>query len=56
MHVHTRSGAYAASYSMSIRGYFHWVRRPGHEADFLPPSGGRVENEWSNLYRPTPPP
>jgi hypothetical protein len=41
--VQTGSGAHAASYPVGTRGSFPGVKRPGHEADHLPPSSAEIK-------------
>jgi len=31
---------------MGTRGSFSWVKRPGREADHLPPSNAEIKNAW----------
>jgi hypothetical protein len=50
--VQNGSGAHPASYPMSTRGSFPWIKRPGHEADHSPQSSAEVKNAWS--YTSTP--
>jgi hypothetical protein len=51
--VQTCSGAHPASYPMGTRGSFPVVKRPGREADYLPPYSAEVKKLWS--YTSTPP-
>jgi len=34
-------------YSVGIQGCILMAKKPGHEADHLPPSNVEVKNEWS---------
>jgi hypothetical protein len=42
--VQNGSGAHPSSYAMGTRGLF---KRPGREADHLPPSSSEIRNVWS---------
>jgi len=46
--VYTGSGDQPASYSVDgHRASFSWVRLPGSDFVYLPPSRAEVKNEWS---------
>jgi len=45
--VQNISGAHPASYPMGTRGSSLGVKRPGREADQLPPFSAEVKNAWS---------
>jgi len=52
LHHRVQNGfvAHPVSYPMGIiRGSFHGVKRPGREAEHLPPSSDEVKNAW-RLY------
>jgi hypothetical protein len=49
LNVQTGSGAHPASYIMGTKGSFPGVKRPGREADHLPPSSAEVK-ECVELY------
>jgi hypothetical protein len=51
--VQNGSGVHQASYRMGIRGSFPDVKRPGREADHLPPSSVQVKR-WVELYLHSP--
>jgi hypothetical protein len=51
--VQTGSGANPTSYPMVTWGSFPGVKRPGREADHLPPTSAEVNNTW--IYTSTPP-
>jgi len=51
--VQTGSGAHPPSYPMDTGTLSPGVKRPGLEADHLPPSSAEVKNRWS--YTSTPP-
>jgi len=38
---------------MGIGALTPWTKRPGHEADYSPPSSAEVKNAWN--YTSTPP-
>jgi hypothetical protein len=42
--VQNGSGAHPASYPVGTRGSYPGVKRPGREADHLPPSSAEVKN------------
>jgi hypothetical protein len=44
--LQTGSGAHPVSCSLGTMWYFHWVKRPGHEADHSPASSGAAKNAW----------
>jgi hypothetical protein len=51
--VQTGSGTYPASYPMGNGGFLIGVKRPGREADHLPPSSAKVK-ECVELYLQSP--
>jgi hypothetical protein len=50
--VHTDPGTHRAPYSIGTEGYFPGLKRPGSEADDLPPSGTEITSTW--IYTSTP--
>jgi hypothetical protein len=50
----TGSGAHPTSYPMNAGAFFTLVvKRPGHEADYSPPSSAEIKNVWSYTSTPS---
>jgi len=47
-----RFGAHPASYPMGTGAFSLRIKRPGHEADYSPPSSARSKNTWSYTSLP----
>jgi hypothetical protein len=46
MESKTDSGTHPASYPMRTGGSFPWVKKPGREADYSPPTSVEVKKTW----------